>query len=101
MRIKDDTEPYYLVDFCRKKDCQQITVIETSDEEIKSFLCGIFENKRKRGNANIGDGTIVRVRRIEVCNARSDKILYMPIYNLSPSQARIYTAKCMAFYFKG
>ena len=100
MKIKDETEPVYLVDFCRRKDCQQIKVIDTNDEEIKSFVMGIFSDKRKKGNARGEDGTLVRVRKITKDNSCSERLISMPIYNISPSQARIYTQKCVTHYFE-
>lgn len=100
MKIKDDTEPVYLIDFCRRKDCQQIKVIETNDEEIKEFLKSIFSNKRKSSNARKEDGTLVRVRKTTQNRTECEKLLNMPIYNISPSQARIYTQKCIRYYFE-
>ena len=99
MKIKDEEEPVYLVDFCRKKDCQQIKVIDTNDEEIYSFLTGIFSDKRKQGRARKEDWTQVRVRKISKNNTVCERILVMPLYNISPSQARVYTQKCMVYYF--
>lgn len=99
MKVKTETESFYLVDFCRKKDRQQIEIIDTNDEEINAFLTGIFSSKRKRGNAKIEDGTQVRVRKISKNNTVCERILAMPIYNISPSQARVYTQKCMVYYF--
>ena len=100
MKIKDETNPVYLIDFCRHKDCQQIKVVETTDQEIKDFLTGIFENKRERGNSSKLDGTIVKVRKIDFSDNSCNWLLNMPIYNISPSQARIYTQKCITYYFE-
>ncbi|WP_277264898.1 hypothetical protein [Prevotella corporis] len=100
MKLKDEEEPYYLVDFCRRKDCQQIKVVDTNDEEIKDFLTGIFENKRKQGNANKADGTLVKVRSISTNKTSCKQLMNMPLYNISPSQARIYTQKCIEYYFR-
>lgn len=100
MKIKDDAEPVYLVDFCRRKECQQIKVVETNDEEVKEFLTSIFSNKRKSSNARKEDGTQVRVRKISKNNTVCERILAMPIYNISPSQARVYTQKCIRYYFE-
>lgn len=93
MKIKDDKEPVYLVDFCRKKDNQQIKVIDTNDEEIRFFLAGIFSDKRTQGNARKEDGTIVKVRKVVSTNQSSIRLMAMPIYNISPSQARHHTIK--------
>ena len=100
MKIKDDAEPVYLVDFRRRKDCQQIKVVETNDEEIHAFLTGIFSSKRKKGNARIEDGTLIRVRKIAKDGSCCERLLNMPIYNISPSQARLYTQKCIRYYFE-
>ena len=100
MKIKDDTEPVYLIDFCRGKDCQQLKVIDTNNNEIKSFLMGIFKDKRnEQGDARREDGTVVRVRRIAPADNSSTRLLSIPLYNISPSQARIYMQKCILYYF--
>ena len=93
MKIKDETEPVYLVDFCRKKDCQQIKVVETNDKEISDFLSGIFKDRRRQGYAKREGGTIVRVRRIVSADNSCKRLLSMPIYNISPSQARTRATK--------
>ena len=80
MKLKDEEEPYYLVDFCRRKDCQQIKVVDTNDEEIKDFLTGIFENKRKQGNAIKADGTLVKVRSISTNKTSCKQLMNMPLY---------------------
>ena len=93
MKIKDDTEPVYLIDFCRRKDCQQIKVIETNDKEISDFLSDIFKDRRRQGNTKREDGTIVKVRRIVAGDNSCKRLLSMPLYNISPSQARTRATK--------
>ena len=93
MKIKDETEPIYLVDFCRRKDCQQIKVVETNDKEISDFLSDIFKDRRRQGNAKREDGTIVRVRRIVAADNSCKRLLSIYIYNISPSQARARATK--------
>lgn len=93
MKIKDETEPIYLVDFCRGKDCQQIKVVETNDKEISEFLSDIFKDRRRQGNAKIEDGTIVRVRKIVAADNSCKRLLSMHFYNISPSQARTRATK--------
>lgn len=100
MKLKDEEEPYYLVDFCRKKDNQQIKVVDTDDDEMKLFLFGIFSNKRKQNNARTCDGTLIKVRKVSCKSQSCDRLLSMPVYNISPSQARIYTQKCIEYYFR-
>lgn len=98
MKIKDETEPVYLVDFCRKKDCQQVKIVETNDKEISDFLADIFKDRRKQGNAKREDGTILRVRRIVATDNSCKKLLSMPLYNISPSQARVRSMKLIKSY---
>lgn len=101
MKLKDEEKPYYLVDFCRKKDNQQIKVVDTDDDEIKLFLFGIFSNKRKlTGKAEAKDGTLIRIRCINTKDCTSQKVANLRVYNMSPTQARIYTIKCMKYYFQ-
>lgn len=100
MKIKEDEPPYYVVDFCRRNDCQQIQLEDTSEEELKSFFGGIFSNKRLRGDASPLDGTVIKVRGIDKKKNKSKRILSMPLYNISPTQARVYTIKCIQYYFK-
>ena len=89
------------MDFCRKKDNQQIKVVDTDDDEIKAFLFGIFSNKRKpTGKAEAKDGTLIRVRCINTKDCTSQKVANLRVYNISPTQARIYTIKCMNHYFQ-
>lgn len=93
MKIKDETEPVYLVDFCRRKDCQQIKVVETNDKEISDFLSDIFKDRRRQGNAKREDRTIVKVRRIVAADNSCKRLMAMPLYNISPSQARTRATK--------
>lgn len=93
MKIKDETEPVYFVDFCRRKDCQQIKVIETNDKEISDFLSDIFKDRRRQGNAKREDRTIVKVRRIVAADNSCKRLMAMPLYNISPSQARTRATK--------
>ena len=100
MKIKDDTEPYYIVDFCRNKECQQIRVVDTTPTEIKDFFNGIFSDKKKRGNASVRCGTRLMVRMVNNQENKIIRIVSFPLFNISPSQARIYTQKCIQYYFQ-
>lgn len=91
MEIKKEITTFYLVDFCRKKDCQQIRIVDTNDNEIKSFFINLFKNKRYGEKSRRADKTLVKIRRVNCDNFRSERLLSMPIYNISPRQARIYT----------
>lgn len=101
--MKIDTPPsiVFLLDFCRQLNCQQIRVLDTNKEELKAFLLGIFLDKRNAtGKTKAKDGTLIRVRCINTKEHTSKKIVNIRVYNISPTQARIYTIKCMKYYFQ-
>lgn len=101
--MKIDTPPntVFLLDFCRQLNSQQIRVVDTDKEELKTFLLGIFSNKRKpTGNAEAENGTLIRVRCVDMKKGTSQKVASLRVYNMSPTQARIYTIKCMKYYFQ-
>lgn len=101
MKIDTPQSTVFLLDFCRQLNCQQIRVVDTNKEELKAFLFGIFSNKRKpTGTAEAKDGTLIRVRCINTKDCTSQKIANIRVYNMSPTQARLYTIKCMKHYFQ-
>lgn len=96
MRLEIPPKILFLLDFCRKNNSQQIRIGETNEEELKNFIHKIFYNKKMpKGKAEVKDGTTIYIRCINIEKKSSVKVAKIHLYNISPTQARVYTIKCI------